>query len=157
MTPSIEPGRPAPDFSLPADGDRLIGLRDFRGRNVVIFFYPRDNTSGCTREAKDFSALKDEFNEADTSVIGISADSPASHDKFKSKHDLQVDLASDEQTDVLADYGVWVDKNMYGRAFKGIERSTVLVDRKGRIARIWRKVKVAGHAEEVLQAARNLD
>lgn len=156
MAERLEPGSTAPDFSLPADGERTLRLRDYRGRKVVIFFYPRDDTSGCTREAKEFSALKSAFNDSETSIIGISADSVSSHEKFKSKHDLDVDLASDEETDVLVDYGVWVDKSMYGRSFKGIERTTLLVDQKGKIARIWRKVKVTGHADEVLRAAQNL-
>ncbi|MGI9356561.1 MAG: peroxiredoxin [Rhizobiaceae bacterium] len=157
MPQPLEPGRTAPDFSLPADGERTLRLRDYRGRKVVIFFYPRDDTSGCTREAKEFSALKAAFNDNETSIIGVSADSTSSHEKFKTKHALDVDLASDEDTDMLTDYGVWVDKTMYGRSFKGIERTTLLVDRKGKISRIWRKVKVAGHAEEVLQAAQSLD
>jgi len=156
MVNRLEPGNTAPDFSLPADGERTLRLRDYRGRKVVIFFYPRDDTSGCTREAKEFSSLKAAFNDCETSIIGISADSVSSHEKFKVKHDLDVDLASDEETEVLVDYGVWVDKNMYGRSFKGIERTTLLVDRKGRISRIWRKVKVAGHADEVLLAAQTL-
>ena len=156
MANQLEPGKTAPDFSLPADGGRTLELSDFRGRKVVIFFYPRDDTSGCTREAKDFTALKDAFNDADTSIIGISADPVSSHEKFKSKHALDVDLASDETTEVLDDYGVWVEKKMYGRRFNGIERTTLLVDRRGKISRIWRKVKVAGHAEEVLRAAETL-
>lgn len=156
MNKQLEPGNIAPDFSLPADGDRTLRLRDYRGRKVVIFFYPRDDTSGCTREAKEFSALKATFNDCETSIIGVSADSISSHEKFKTKHDLDVDLASDEDTDVLADYGVWVDKSMYGRTFKGIERTTVLVNQKGKIARIWRRVKVAGHVDEVLLAAQKL-
>lgn len=156
MINSLEPGSTAPDFSLPADGERTLRLRDYRGRKVVIFFYPRDDTSGCTREAKDFSELKSAFNDSNTSIIGISADSISSHEKFKTKHDLTVDLASNEETDVLVDYGVWVDKSMYGRSFKGIERTTLLLDQKGKIARIWRRVKVAGHADEVLLAAQKL-
>lgn len=156
MNKPLEPGNTAPDFSLPADGERTLRLRNYRGRKVVIFFYPRDDTSGCTREAKEFSALKEAFNDSETSIIGVSADSISSHEKFKTKHDLDVDLASDEDTDMLVDYGVWVDKSMYGRSFKGIERTTVLVDQKGKIARIWRKVKVAGHAYEVLLAAQKL-
>lgn len=153
----LEPGQTAPDFSLPGDGGRSLSLKDYRGRKVVLFFYPRDDTSGCTREAKEFSALKDKFASADTSLIGISADSAASHDKFKAKHSLSVDLASDEQTDMLTSYGVWVDKQMYGRTFKGIDRTTMLIDRRGKIDRIWRKVKVHGHAEDVLRAAQSLD
>jgi len=156
MNKPLEPGSVAPDFSLPADGERTLRLRNYRGRKVVIFFYPRDDTSGCTREAKEFSALKAAFNDSETSIIGISADSISSHERFKSKHDLDVDLASDEDTDMLIDYGVWVDKSMYGRSFKGIERTTVLVDQKGKIARIWRKVNVAGHADEVLLATQKL-
>ncbi|MGI9463692.1 MAG: peroxiredoxin [Aestuariivirgaceae bacterium] len=157
MNARLEPGDTAPNFSLPADAQRTLSLHDYRGRKIVLFFYPRDDTSDCTREAKDFSGLKASFDQADASIIGISADSVASHEKFKAKHALDVDLASDEDADVLLDYGIWVDKNMYGRKFKGIERTTLLIDRKGKIAQIWRKVKVPGHADDVLKAVKNLD
>ncbi len=157
MIARLEPGDTAPNFTLPTDAMRTLSLRDYRGGKIVLFFYPRDDTSGCTREAKEFSALKASFEAADASIIGISADSVSSHEKFKAKHDLEVDLASDEEADVLLDYGVWVDKNMYGRKFKGIERTTMLIDRKGKIAQIWRKVRVPGHADEVLKATQQLD
>ena len=137
MTARLELGDTAPNFSLPADAQRTLTLRDYRGRKVVVFFYPRDDTTGCTREAKDFSSLKAKFNDVDTSIIGVSADPVSSHEKFKAKHGLEVDLASDEDTNMLVDYGVWVDKKMYGREFKGIERTTMLIDRKGKIAQIW--------------------
>ncbi|HEX2429466.1 MAG TPA: thioredoxin-dependent thiol peroxidase [Aestuariivirgaceae bacterium] len=153
----LEAGQSAPDFSLPGDSASKIRMRDFRGRNLVLYFYPKDDTSGCTQEAKDFSALKPDFEAASTDVVGISADSAKSHDKFKAKHDLDLRLASDEDHEVLEAYGVWAEKSMYGRKYFGVERTTFLIDRKGRISRIWRKVKVAGHAAEVLEAARNLD
>ncbi len=157
MAKSLTAGDIAPDFTLEADGERTLSLSDYRPGKVVVFFYPRDDTSGCTREAKDFTALKGEFASADTRIVGISADSVASHNRFKAKHDLDVDLASDPDKNVLADYGVWREKKMYGRTFMGIERSTFLIDGKGRVAKVWRKVKVPGHAEAVLEAVRTLD
>ncbi len=157
MANALYLGDPAPDFTLDADGDRQVSLSDYRPNKVVIFFYPKDDTTGCTREAKDFTELKAEFASADTSIVGISADGVASHDKFKRKHELDIDLASDPEKSVLADYGVWVEKKMYGRTYMGIERSTFLIDRKGRIAKVWRKVKVAGHAAAVLESAQALE
>ena len=157
MTRLVSPGDVAPDFTLDADGSRQLTLSSYRPRNVVIFFYPRDNTSGCTREAKDFTRLKEDFAQANTQIIGISADSVASHEKFKQKQDLTVDLASDPEKSVLSDYGVWVEKKMYGRTFLGIERATYLIDGTGRVSKIWRKVKVPGHAEDVLGAAQTLN
>jgi len=147
---------PAPDFSLPRDGGDTVSLAALRGGAVVFFFYPRDDTSGCTREAVAFSALKPEFEAAGVTVLGISKDSLASHEKFRDKHALTVPLLSDEGSDLCERYGVWVEKSMYGKTFLGIERSTFLIDAEGRIARVWRKVKVPGHAEEVLEAARAL-
>lgn len=146
----------APDFQLPADGGRNIGLADFRGKKLVLFFYPKDDTSGCTAEAAAFSALLPEFEAANAGVLGMSPDSALKHDKFKQKHGLNVLLASDEQKTTLQAYGVWAEKSMYGRKYMGVERSTFLIDAEGRIARVWRKVKVPGHAEEVLKAVRNL-
>lgn len=146
---------PAPDFELPTE-DGEVRLSRFRGRPVVVFFYPKDDTSGCTAEARDFSALSTEFEAAGAMVIGISPDSPTSHAKFRKKHELVVTLASDKDKSVSSAYGVWVEKSMYGRKYMGIERSTFLVDAKGRLARVWRKVKVPGHAEAVLAAVRNL-
>ena len=152
----IEPGDTAPDFTLPRDGGGTIGLSEHRGAPVVLFFYPRDDTSGCTAEAKDFTAMAKEFASAGAAVIGISKDDVASHDKFRDKHGLEVPLASDADGTVCEDYGVWREKKMYGKTFMGIERSTFLVDSGGRLAKVWRKVKVPGHASDVLEAVRAL-
>jgi peroxiredoxin Q/BCP len=149
-------GEKAPPFTLPATGGRKISLAELKGRKVVVYFYPKDDTSGCTREAQDFQALRDAFEAADTEVIGVSADSVESHDKFRAKYGLDLTLASDEDKSMLETYGVWVDKSMYGRTYKGVERTTVLIDRDGVVARIWLQVKVPGHAEEVLAAAKAL-
>ena len=146
----------APDFTLPASGGGEVTLSALRGSPVVLYFYPRDDTSGCTKEAIAFTGLKDAFEAAGVKVFGISKDSVASHDKFVSKHDLGVTLLSDEGSDTCEKYGVWKEKSMYGKTFWGIERSTFLIDAEGRIAREWRKVKVPGHAEEVLEAAKAL-
>ncbi len=144
----------APDFTLPTTGSGEIQLSALRGAPVVLFFYPRDDTSGCTREALDFTALAPEFDQIGAHVIGISKDSIAKHEKFREKHDLTVPLASDEHAAACEDYGVWVEKKMYGKTFMGIERATFLIGADGRVARVWRKVKVPGHAQEVLEAAR---
>jgi thioredoxin-dependent peroxiredoxin len=149
-------GDKAPDFTLACTGGRTVNLAGLKGRKAVLYFYPKDDTSGCTREAKDFSALRSRFEAAGTEVVGVSADSLASHDKFKAKHGLDLTLASDEDRKALEAFGVWVEKSMYGRKYMGIERCTVLLDRDGRVARIWPKVKVPGHAEEVLAAAEAL-
>lgn len=146
----------APDFTLPASGGGEVTLSALRGAPVVLFFYPRDDTSGCTKEAVAFTGLKDAFEAAGVKVFGISKDSLASHDKFAAKHDLDVGLLSDEGSDVCERFDVWKEKKMYGKTFWGIERSTFLIDAEGRIAREWRKVKVPGHAEEVLEAAKAL-
>lgn len=146
----------APDFTLPRDGGTLVTLSALRPGAVVVFFYPRDSTSGCTKEAIAFSALKDQFDAAGATVLGISKDSVASHEKFQTKHALTVPLLSDEASDTCEAYGVWKEKSMYGKTFFGIERSTFLIDGEGRIARVWRKVKVPGHAEEVLDAVQAL-
>jgi peroxiredoxin Q/BCP len=156
MTADPRPGDAAPDFALPGDGGATVSLAALRGGNVVIYFYPKDDTSGCTREAIDFTARADAFKAANTTVVGISADSVTKHDKFKRKHGLSVVLASDEQHQALAAYGVWVEKSMYGRKYMGIERATFLVDAQGVISKVWRKVKVPGHAEDVLVAARQV-
>lgn len=144
----------APDFTLPGDGSSQIRLSGLRGRKVVLYFYPKDDTSGCTLEAKDFTRLAPDFRKHDIAVIGISPDSAASHQKFKNKHGLDVMLASDEAKQVVQDYGVWAEKSMYGRRYMGVERTTFLIDENGRVARVWPKVSVSGHAEEVLAAAR---
>ncbi|WP_367714649.1 peroxiredoxin [Nitratireductor sp. GISD-1A_MAKvit] len=149
-------GNPAPDFVLPGDGGREIRLADLRGRIVVLFFYPKNDTSGCTAEAIDFTALKPEFDALGAVVLGMSPDTPKSHDKFKAKHALTIDLVSDQEKIALHDYGVWVEKSMYGRKYMGVERTTFLIDAEGNVAEIWRKVKVAGHAQAVLEAARKL-
>jgi peroxiredoxin Q/BCP len=156
MTTGPKQGDKAPDFELPTDGGGTISLSALAGKNVVLYFYPKDDTSGCTQEAIDFNRLKAAFASAHTEIIGISADSVASHEKFKTKHRLALTLASDERKTLLAAYGVWVEKSMYGRKYMGIERTTVLLDASGKIARIWTKVKVPGHAEEVLAAAKAL-
>ncbi|MHA6288445.1 thioredoxin-dependent thiol peroxidase [Maricaulis sp. CAU 1757] len=153
----LKTGDLAPTFTLPADGSGDIDLTALRGRNVVLYFYPKDDTPGCTTQAINFSSASDQFAELDTQVIGVSKDSVKKHDRFKAKHDLTVRLASDEEGLVCEAYGVWVLKKLYGREYMGIERSTFLIDREGRIAQIWRKVKVKGHAEEVLAAVREMD
>jgi peroxiredoxin Q/BCP len=152
----IAEGSVAPDFTLPADGGSTISLSSMRGKIVVLYFYPKDDTSGCTREAIAFSGLKPDFEALDAVIVGMSPDTAAKHDKFKAKHDLSVALVADEDKTALQDYGVWVEKSMYGRKYMGVERSTFLIDREGKVARVWRKVKVAGHAEEVLEAVRAL-
>jgi len=152
----LTPGTEAPDFDLPRDGGGTVRLSSLRGKPVVLYFYPKDDTSGCTSEAIDFSALKPEFDKIGVVVIGMSPDSAKSHDKFKKKHDLKVDLVSDETKDVLQAYGVWAEKSMYGRKYMGVERTTLLIGADGRIARVWPKVKVPGHAAEVLEAASGL-
>ncbi len=146
----------APDFTLPRDGGGEVSLSEQRGRAVVLFFYPRDDTPGCTKESIGFSEQLQAFADAGANVFGISRDTLAKHDKFVAKHGLTTPLLSDEGQTVCEDYGVWVEKNMYGRKSMGIERSTFLIDAEGKIARIWRKVKVPGHVDEVLEAARAL-
>ncbi|MBY6081496.1 peroxiredoxin [Ruegeria arenilitoris] len=146
----------APDFTLPRDGGGTVTLSDLRGRPVVLFFYPRDDTPGCTKESIGFSEQLQSFADAGAQVFGISRDSVAKHDKFVAKHGLTTPLLSDEGSTVCEDFGVWVEKNMYGKKSMGIERSTFLIDADGRIARVWRKVKVPGHVDEVLEAVRAL-
>ncbi|MHA2609956.1 MAG: thioredoxin-dependent thiol peroxidase [bacterium JZ-2024 1] len=147
----LQPGHEAPDFSLRDAQGRRISLKDFRGRWVVLYFYPKDNTSGCTREAMDFTRSLKEFEKYHAVVIGVSPDSPESHKTFQQKHSLQVILLSDENREALSAYGVWRLKKQYGREFYGVERSTFLINPEGKIVRIWRKVKVDGHADEVLR------
>ncbi|WP_224815118.1 thioredoxin-dependent thiol peroxidase [Hasllibacter sp. MH4015] len=152
----LEPGQPAPDFTLPRDGGGDVTLSDLRPQNVVLYFYPKDDTPGCTKEAIAFTGLADAFAEANTVILGISKDTAAKHEKFIAKHDLGVTLVSDAEADICEQYGTWVEKNMYGKKYMGIERATFLIDGQGNIAQIWHKVKVPGHAEAVLEAARAL-
>ena len=152
----LEVGQDAPRFELPRDGGGTLKLAELIGNPIVLYFYPKDDTSGCTAESIDFSRLLPEFEKAGATVIGISPDSVKSHDKFKTKHSLAVNLVSDETRSTLETYGVWVEKSMYGRKYMGVERTTILIDRDGKIARIWAKVKVPGHADEVLEAVRAL-
>jgi peroxiredoxin Q/BCP len=153
---SFEVGDKAPDFALPSDGGGRVSLKALKGKTVVLYFYPRDDTSGCTAEACAFRDALPDFSKAKAAVIGISRDSVASHDKFKTKYDLPFPLVSDADGKVCEAYGTWVEKSMYGRKYIGIERATFLIDSKGVIRHIWRKVKVPGHAEEVLEAAEAL-
>jgi peroxiredoxin Q/BCP len=156
MARELASGAKAPAFTLPRDGGETISLADFAGRKLVLYFYPRADTPGCTKEAMDFSRLKAAFAKAETDVLGVSADPVPDQDKFKSKHKLSIALASDETHRMLEAYGVWQEKSMYGRKFMGVVRATFLIGRDQRVARIWPKVSVAGHAEEVLAAAKAL-
>ncbi|MDQ8729998.1 peroxiredoxin [Bradyrhizobium sp. LHD-71] len=153
---TLQEGDLAPDFTLQRDGDLTLRLADFTGRKLVIFFYPRADTPGCTLEAVDFSRLKSRFEEAGTSIVGISADEVRAQTKFRDKHKLSVPLGADADLTTVTAYGVWGEKSMYGRTFLGIVRTTILVGPDGRIARIWRNVKVDGHAAEVLKIAQAL-
>jgi len=148
----LEEGKKAPDFTLPGDGNDKIKLSALKGKPVVVYFYPKDNTPGCTKEAIDFTELLSEFDKANATIVGISPDSVTAHDKFIAKHELGVRLAADEDKKAIEKYGVWVEKTNYGRKYMGVERSTFLIDSKGKIARIWRKVRVQGHAQAVLEA-----
>lgn len=151
----INPGDEAPDFDLPGDGGTRISLSAHRGKIVVLFFYPKDDTSGCTKEAQEFSAHLAEFEAAGVSVLGVSKDPPKKHQKFIEKYGLTVPLASDAETDGLAEaMGVWIEKSMYGKKYMGMDRSTFLIGKDGKVVRVWRKVKVAGHVAEVLEAAK---
>ncbi len=156
MTTVLAPGTKAPAFSLPRDGGSRVSLSDFKGRKLVLFFYPKADTPGCTREALAFSGLRPAFEAAGAAVIGISADSVKAQDKFKTKYDLSIPLASDEKREMLEAYGAWGEKSMYGKTYMGVIRTTVLIDPEGKIARIWPKVSVDGHAEEVLGATKAL-
>lgn len=147
---------PAPQVNLPRDGGETLSLAELRPSNVVLFFYPKDNTPGCTKEAIGFSEHLDAFAAANTKVIGISKDSVKAHDKFVAKHDLTVPLLSDEESDICEQFDVWKEKSMYGKTYMGIERSTFLIDGTGQVVREWRKVKVPGHVEEVLEAVKSL-
>ncbi|MEM9049112.1 MAG: thioredoxin-dependent thiol peroxidase [Pseudomonadota bacterium] len=156
MGEKIVEGATAPDFTLPRDGGNDATLSDFRGQKVVLYFYPKDDTSGCTKEALGFTDAAEAFASAGAVVIGVSKDSVAKHDKFIAKHGLRVILVSDEAGSVCEDYGVWVEKSMYGKKYMGIERSTFLIDAEGKVAQTWSKVKVPGHVDAVLDAAKAL-
>ncbi len=153
---TIDPGNRAPDFDLPTDGGGVLASTDLAGKKVVLYFYPKDMTSGCTKESIAFAEAWPEFEQAGSTVVGISKDSVARHDKFKAKHDLPFTLVSDTEGTLCEAYGVWVEKSLYGRKYMGIERATFLIDEKGVIREAWRKVKVGGHVEAVLEAVRKL-
>ena len=156
MSAKIAAGGKAPSFRLARDGGGEVSLAEFQGRKLALYFYPKADTSGCTIEAKDFSRLAAGFKRAGTAILGVSADPVPKLDKFKAKHGLTITLASDESHEMLKAYGVWAKKTLYGRSYMGILRNTYLIDADGRIARIWEKVKVTGHAEEVLAATKEL-
>ena len=156
MTPKLIVGAKAPNFKLLRDGGGEVSISDYKGRKLALYFYPKADTSGCTAEAKHFSKLAPAFARAGTAILGVSADPVAKQDKFKAKHDLTIALGSDEFREMLKAYGVWAKKSMYGRSYMGILRNTYLIGPEGRIAQIWEKVKVPGHADEVLAAAKAL-
>jgi thioredoxin-dependent peroxiredoxin len=154
---AVEAGRAAPEFDLPTAGGGRARLGDFRGRPLVVYFYPKDDTPGCTKEAQGFAEAYPEFQAAGLAVVGISKDSAASHDRFKAKYELPFTLASDEHGGAVEAYGSWVEKSMYGKSCMGVDRSTFLIDGDGKVRKVWRKVKVPGHVAEVLTAARALN
>ena len=156
MSQNLKIGEQAPDFHLPADGGQTIGLKSYAGKKLALYFYPKDDTSGCTQEAIEFNALRSEFEKSGTAILGVSPDPVKKHDKFKAKYELAFPLLSDEQKEMLQAYGVWVEKSMYGRKYMGVERTTVLIGTDGTILKVWPKVKVPGHAAEVLAAAQSL-
>ena len=153
MTAKLAAGSKAPAFNLPRNGEGNLSLASLKGKKFVLYFYPKDDTSGCTKEAVEFSALASDFAAAGVEVIGVSPDSVKSHDKFAAKYSLSVTLLADENREAAEAWGVWVEKSMYGRKYMGVERTTFLIGADGRISRVWNKVKVAGHAQEVLEAA----
>ena len=153
---ALEVGHSLPDFTLPATDGRLISPASLKGRKAVLYFYPKDDTSGCTQEARDFQRLKAEFAAAETEIVGISPDPVKKHDKFRKKYELDIALASDEPRALIEGLGLWVEKTFYGRKYMGVERTTILLDRDGKIAKIWAKVNVPGHADEVLATTRAL-
>ncbi|RED53651.1 thioredoxin-dependent thiol peroxidase [Aestuariispira insulae] len=153
---SLETGQAAPDFTMKTDSEGEISLSALKGKPVVLYFYPKDDTPGCTKEACGFRDSMPDFSAIDAVIVGVSKDTVAKHDKFKAKYELPFTLASDEDGSVCEAYGTWVEKNMYGRKYMGIERATFLIDAEGKLARIWRKVKVKGHVEDVLEAVKAL-
>jgi peroxiredoxin Q/BCP len=154
MVSALKPGDPAPDFDLPTAGGGRVSLASLRGKPAILYFYPKDDTTGCTQEAMNFTELAADFAAAGAVVIGVSPDSVAAHDRFIAKYGLKVTLAADAEARIARKFGVWVEKNMYGRKYMGVERSTFLIGSDGRLGRIWRKVKVKGHADEVLAEIR---
>ena len=152
----IIPGQTAPDFDMERDGGGRVSLSDLKGQKVVLYFYPKDDTPGCTKEAIAFTGLKAAFDSAGAVIVGVSPDPVAKHDKFKAKHELDVMLGADTDNAVAQAYGVWVEKNMYGKKYMGVERATFLIGADGAIAKVWRKVKVPGHADAVLEAVKEL-
>ena len=154
MVPAV--GEKAPNFKLPRDGGGTVSLADFKGRKLVLYFYPKADTPGCTKEAIDFNALRRAFAKAETDIVGVSADPLRAQERFRGKHDLAIPLASDEEKKMLIAYGVWGEKSMYGRKFMGVKRTTLLISRDGRVAQVWENVKVPGHAKAVLDAAKAL-
>ena len=156
MPTTLKVGEAAPPFTLPREGKPPLTLDSFAGHKLVLYFYPKDDTSGCTKEAIDFNGLRPSFGETGAEIVGVSPDSAKSHNKFKVKYSLDLELGADEEKTMLEAYGVWTEKSMYGKRYMGVERTTVLIDRTGRVARVWDKVKVPGHAEEVLAAAQSL-
>jgi peroxiredoxin Q/BCP len=156
MAKAIGEGDKAPAFTLESDTGKKVSLKDFAGKPLVLYFYPKDDTTGCTKEAIDFSAAAAAFKKLGITVLGVSKDSVASHEKFKKKYTLSITLGSDPEGAIIESYGSWVQKSMYGRTYMGIDRSTFLIDGKGKIAKIWRKVRVPGHVEDVLAAAKAL-
>ena len=153
---AIEIGKAAPDFTLPTDGGGEVSLSGLKGKNVIVYFYPKDDTPGCTKEACGFRDAMPDFNGADAEIIGVSKDSVAKHDKFKNKYELNFTLASDESCEMIESYDAWVEKSMYGKKYMGIDRSTVLIDKDGVVRAHWKKVKVPGHVEAVLKATQEL-
>jgi thioredoxin-dependent peroxiredoxin len=152
----VEEGRKAPDFAATTDGGKKLKLSDLRGKPVVLYFYPKDDTTGCTAEACAFRDQLPDFSKLKAQVIGVSKDSVARHDKFKAKYELTFPLVSDEDGKICEKYGTWIEKSLYGRKYMGIERATILIDKTGTVARVWHKVKVAGHVEDVLAALKAL-
>ena len=153
---ALEPGDKAPNFQLATDGGGRVSLSELKGQTLVLYFYPRDDTAGCTKEALGFSEAKQKFDRAGVTIVGVSRDSVESHEKFKAKYKLKIQLGSDPETKVAQSYGTWVQKSMYGRKYMGMDRATFLIDGKGVIRGIWRKVKVPGHVDAVLAAAKAL-
>ena len=156
MASELAVGAPAPDFSLPDHAGETVSLASFAGKALVLYFYPKDDTSGCTAEAIDFNGKAAAFAKAGAAILGVSPDPVKSHAKFREKHGLEIPLAADEEKTLLDAYGIWVEKSMYGKKYMGVERTTVLIDKAGKIAKVWPKVKVPGHVDEVLAAVKAL-